>query len=440
MDKRGSHKSAPVRSVDHCRARPGGLKSRASMSGTRDAISVVDLFCGAGGLSLGLRHAGFNVVHSVDHFDAAVSTYRHNLGRHIVDAEITGAMDLPSAQVIAGGPPCQGFSSAGARRTGDRRNTLVSVFASLIVRYRPLAFIFENVEGFLTAENGDYVLDLLEPVIEAGYRVHLRKINAANFGVPQHRKRVLGIGGLGWDPSFPEATHTAIGAPGSALAGTHLPLAPSLLAAIKGLPNPEHAPPGQPRGHFAIPLDSDDMVRVSALLQGQSMRDLPKHLWHDSYKRRAFRRVMDGTPTERRGGAPYGLRRLIGEHPSKAITSGARTEFVHPTADRYLTLRECARIQTFPDSFEFYGSQAEQTLLVGNAVPPMLAEVVGRQLRTDLREAADLGQSTGALLSFVPTLSSGMSPALQSVVDRVSRAFEKRGTPSTMPQMVMSWR
>ena len=400
--------------------------------------TVVDLFCGAGGLSLGLHRAGFDVVRSVDHFGAAVTTYRNNLGDHVVDAEITPQLELPTVQVIAGGPPCQGFSSAGSRRAGDRRNTLVSVFADLIVRHRPVAFIFENVEGFLTAENGDYVLDLLEPVIEAGYRVHLRKINAANFGVPQHRKRVLGIGGLGWDPSFPEVTHTAIGAPGAMLAGTHLPLAPSLLSAIEGLPRPTREPPGVPQGHFAAPLDDDDLVRVSALLQGQSMRDLPKRLWHESYKRRAFRRVMDGTPTERRGGAPYGLRRLVGDHPSKAVTSGARTEFVHPTQNRYLTLRECARLQTFPDAFKFYGSQAEQILLVGNAVPPMLAEIIGRSLDSGIRVSVPESLH-GALLSFVPTMSNGMSPALQTVVDRVSRTFEKRGTPSAMPQMVMAW-
>ena len=347
--------------------------------------------------------------------------------------------DLPHVDVIAGGPPCQGFSSAGLRRAGDRRNTLVSVFASLVVKHRPRAFIFENVEGFLTAEDGDRVMDLLEPVIDAGYRVHLRKINAANYGVPQHRKRVLGIGGLGWDPSFPESTHSAIGAPGSTLAGVHLPLAPTLLSALRSLPRPTVEPPGVPAGHFAIPLDPDDLERVHALKQGQSMRDLPEVLWHESYRRRAFRRVMDGTPTERRGGAPYGLRRLVGDHPSKTITSGARTEFVHPTDDRYLTLRECVRLQTFPDSFEFIGTQAEQTLLVGNAVPPTLGRFVGRCLAADLRTQSD-GALPGALLSFIPTLSVGMSPALESVVDRVSRTFEKRGTPFVMPQTVMAWR
>src|SRR5208282_4786550 len=98
----------------------------------------------------------------------------------------------------------------------DKRNSLVACFAETVARMRPTAFLFENVEGFLTAEDGDRVVDLLEPLLGAGYRIHLRKVNAANYGVPQHRKRVIAIGGLGWEPTFPQATHAAFGAPGAA--------------------------------------------------------------------------------------------------------------------------------------------------------------------------------------------------------------------------------
>jgi DNA (cytosine-5)-methyltransferase 1 len=213
-------------------------------------------------------------------------------------------------------------------------------------------------------------------------------------------------------------------------------MAPSLLAAMKGLPPPASAPPGEPSGHFATPLHADDLARVKALGQGQSMRDLPEHFWHESYRRRAFRRVQDGTPTDNRGGAPYGLRRLFGDHPSKAVTSGSRAEFVHPLEDRYLTMRECARIQTFPDTFEFVGAMADQTLVVGNAVPPMLGEVLGRSLAQDLRRATPK-RHRGALLSFVPTLSSGMSPALERVVDRVSAKFGE--TEAAKRQLVLGW-
>ena len=111
------------------------------------------------------------------------------------------------------------------RLAGDNRNTLVSVFAQLVARVRPPAFVFENVEGMLTTEKGQRIDDLLGPLVAGGYRVHLRKVNAANYGVPQHRKRVVAIGGLGFDPTFPEPTRSAFGAPGATLAATHLPLA-----------------------------------------------------------------------------------------------------------------------------------------------------------------------------------------------------------------------
>lgn len=389
-------------------------------------MNVIDLFCGAGGLSLGLSRVGFRSVLALDHSRAAVETHRRNLGDAAQIVEISEDTRLPDAAVIVGGPPCQGFSSAGQRRAGDRRNTLVSVFAELIATHHPLAFVFENVEGFLTAENGDHVLDLLEPLVAAGYLIHLRKINAADYGVPQHRKRVLAIGGLGWDPGFPEPSHSAFGAPGAHRPARHPPT-PSVIHALRGLPAPNVDPPGFPQGHFAALLEESDRLRVSALRPGQTMRDLPEDLWHDSYRRRAFRRVMDGTPSERRGGAPCGIRRLVGSEPSKTITSGARSEFVHPTEHRYLTLRECARIQTFPDAFEFVGSQSDQTLLVGNAVPPLLGEVIGLHLAERLATARP-GRTAGALLTFMPTSSTGMSPALRKTTERLLQSFVTLGT------------
>src|SRR5438874_540889 len=131
----------------------------------------VDLFCGAGGLSLGLKLAGFELLSAVDNSKAAVQTYRENVGQHCREESISEETDLPDADVIAGGPPCQGFSSAGLRRQGDQRNSLVTCFARIVARRRPLAFVFENVEGFLTSEDGAYVMDLLAPLVEAGYRI-----------------------------------------------------------------------------------------------------------------------------------------------------------------------------------------------------------------------------------------------------------------------------
>jgi DNA (cytosine-5)-methyltransferase 1 len=396
---------------------------------THTAPTVLDLFCGAGGLSLGFKRAGFRILAALDNDAAAVETHRSNLGSEAHAISIDLNTELPKARVLIGGPPCQGFSSAGMRRPGDPRNGLVAVFSSLIVRLRPEAFVFENVEGFLTTAHGERVFDLLDPLIDAGYRVHLRKVNAANFGVPQHRKRVIAIGGLGWDPTFPCPTHSAYGAPGATLIGRHLPPTPTLLETLNRLPEPTTQAPGEPEDHFHRPLRGIDLERIKELKPGQTMRDLPPELWHNSYHRRAYRRVMDGTPTERRGGAPAGLRRLHPDHPSKAITAAARAEFVHPIEDRFLTLRECATLQTFPDDFRFVGTQSERAVLIGNAVPPALAEVIARALRVEL-ESRRTRVSEGCLLSFVPTVSDGMSPALASLIREVMDRF-----PSASPQL-----
>ena len=146
----------------------------------KHTYTVLDLFCGAGGLSLGLRRAGFRIIAAYDNWQPAIETYAANFDDPIERIDITEDSHLPKADLIVGGPPCQGFSSAGMRRDEDARNTLVRVFARLVAAAKPRAFLFENVEGFLTGSRGRFIFDLLEPLIEAGYRVHLRKLNAAN--------------------------------------------------------------------------------------------------------------------------------------------------------------------------------------------------------------------------------------------------------------------
>jgi DNA (cytosine-5)-methyltransferase 1 len=387
----------------------------------KDRLTVLDLFCGAGGMSRGFSDAGFEVLLAADKNPAAVKTYSKNFSHPALELDLASSVDLPQASVIVGGPPCQGFSSAGARREGDPRNTLVGSFARIIATQRPKAFVFENVEGFLTGEGGAHVLELLDPLIAAGYRIHLKKINAANYGVPQHRKRVVAIGGLGWDPTFPEPTHAAFGAPGAASHAAHLPLCPTVSDALRGLPPATETDiSGNPQGHFYKELSASARLRAEQLSPGMTMGNLPPALQHTSYQRRSARRVSDGTPSEHRGGAPAGVRRLAPNEPCKAITSGARTEFLHPREHRNITLRECARLQTFADDFVFCGSPSDQALLIGNAVPPLLAFQIALQLRTDL-ESLQKTYNEGALLSFVLTRSSGMSPALQRTSELVIR-------------------
>ena len=405
---------------------------------TSTEFTFVDLFCGAGGTSLGFQQSGFRCVGAIDNDETAVKTCQLNFQHQAWRNEITEKTELSHTDVIIGGPPCQGFSSAGMRRAEDVRNSLVRVFSELVARHKPRAFVFENVEGFLTTDKGERVFDLLTPLIQAGYRIHLRKINAANYGVPQHRKRVIAIGGLEWDPTFPEPSNKAFGAPGSSRMFRSLPPCPVLGDVLMELPPPTKSPPGIPHGHYTREISEIDRKRIFLLKPGQSMKHLPSDLWHDSYQRRAFRRVKDGTPTERRGGPPFGLRRLKADQPSKAITSGAISEFVHPSEDRFLTLRECARVQTFPDDYFFSGTPSQVILQIGNAVPPTLAHAIAQTLRNDLEvnESASKTQE-GALLSFVPTTSSGMSPALQDVYAAVNGKFRMHRT--TRMEQLQLW-
>ena len=391
-------------------------------------MAAIDLFCGVGGLSAGLRQAGWRVVHAVDRCAVAVQSYDLNFTQSALLEGLSWRSELPAADLIVGGPPCQGFSSAGRRTPEDARNSSVAVFAHLVAKHRPRAFLFENVEGFLTGDNGRWVLDLLEPLIHAGYCIHLRKVNAAHYGVPQHRKRVIALGGLGWDPGFPPITHGAAGMPGASRVGQGLPLCPSVEDALRDLPSPAARIRGR-RSYsdhdYRVPRGAD-IDRIRALKPGQTMKDLPERLWHETYRRRAYRRVMDGTPSERRGGPPSGLRRLHGDQPAKAITSGATSEFVHPTDDRTLTLRECARIQTFPDDFRFSGTLAQKALLIGNALPPRLGEVFGLHIKkaiaTNRHRTGRPGGELG-LKSFVVTNADAMSPALQRTAALVQQRY-----------------
>lgn len=400
-----------------------------------ERLSSVDLFSGAGGLMLGLQLAGFDTLMANDNWPPAIDTLKHNFDgakvspddiRELSAADVLARTDGVTPLLIAGGPPCQGFTSAGARRASDQRNTLVGEFARMVAELQPKWFLFENVEGFLTMSEGDFVVDLLDGVLDGGYQVRLRKVNVANYGVPQLRKRVIAVGSLGADPGFPSPSHHAYGAPGAEIERTAaLPPAPTVADALDGLGVPASSAQDEAiQGHIAPRISESDAVRFRLLLQGQTMRDLPRVLQHRSFTRRANRRVADGMPTERRGGAPAGLRRLRADEPSKAVTSAATREFLHPLVDRCLTLRECARLQGFPDSFEFVGNRSEQATLIGNAIPPNFGEVFGGWIAdksySHLTETAD----SARLLEFQVTNGTGMSPALHSVVRRINARYQ----------------
>lgn len=427
--------------------------------------SVVSLFSGAGGMSLGFTQAGFAPALSADVDADACATYARNLGGAIrnvdlsrpdiaFEAELRGHR---GAFALIGGPPCQGFSSAGGKRGDDERNRLIFNYFHIVDLLRPRWFLFENVEGLLTSDGGGSVVELVRRFVRSGYRVRLEKVNFASYGLPQARKRVLLVGNsLNLDFDLPPATH-------SFNAGKHkvagpLPVAPSFDEATGGLgpageavrgfaayglasvPVPEQYEALMREGndtggatlHNAPPVSDGVRAIIHHLAPGQTMKDVPEALWHDSYRKRANRRVADGTPTERRGGAPSGVKRLRGDLNALTVTSAATREFIHPGEDRPLTLREAARLQSFPDRYLFQGGAASVAQQIGNAFPPLAAKVLALHIAAlDATVASSAAaNSTGGLIGFRLTDALGMSPALartHSLLATMARAARQMG-------------
>ncbi len=401
--------------------------------------TAISLFAGAGGCSLGFKNAGFNLLLAIDNNEDAVSTYNMNfLDTPCLKEDITrlDAEDIlrhagikkGKLDFLIGGPPCQGFSSAGIQFWDDPRNKLLKHYVRLLHGLRPRWFLMENVEGLLTANRGNFIYEVTKGFIEAGYIVRLHKLYAHWYGLPQKRKRVFIIGNLSGLPfAFPSPTHTDKVNQRN-LFGLKSPL--SISDAISDLPDPgereeivlayTQLPQNEyqrlMRGnkvldHWAAGLNSETLERIKHLAPGQTMKDLPKQLQHPSFQRRAFRRVMDGTPTEKRGGAPSGLKRLRAHEPSLTITSAAIREFVHPFENRFLTIRECARIQSFPDDFQFYGTTNSKIVQIGNAIPPLIAQVLAKHIMS-LQTIHEKQKHKDGLLGYFLTKADSMSPTL----------------------------
>ncbi len=420
---------------------------------------VVSLFAGAGGFSTGFAQAGLKPLFGAEIDADACKSYELNVGSpcHQLDLstvepsllqELTGGA---KPFIVIGGPPCQGFSTAGPRNATDPRNQLIFNYLGIVERLSPRWFIFENVEGLLTSGGGEDLARLVREFVGMGYSVRLQKVNLAAYGVPQTRKRVLIIGNrLGIDFQFPRELFSFDS--GKAKKASGLPMAPTLNDAVAGLgpaatskgalvayasPTPVNQfdalmRTGNDTGSVThhVRADPAERMQVELLKPGQTMKDLPPELWHESYARRANRRVADGTPTEKRGGAPSGIKRLHGNLQSLTITGAAAREFIHPAEHRPLTIRECARIQTFPDRYQWVGNNASVIQQIGNAVPPFAGERLARHLKAlDGAFGADTQSakpSEARFLGFVLTESFGMSPALKSTESLLAEIHQGR--------------
>ena len=348
----------------------------------RATLKFGDLFCGAGGFTQGLEQAGLECVLGAEFNDYAVEAYRKNFTHECLkidlsteENQILVAKKLKDANVdlVVGGPPCQGFSIFGNRRfvntknhdlTQDKRNDLVFAFANIVVLSETPWFIMENVPGILSAHNGEYVAAIEKYFKDNGYRTEHRVINAADYGAPQLRRRFILIG-TKTDLAFPFPKAKYFEVPES---WQHpYRTVEEVLTDLT-----DESTLGKYKNHNAPKHSLIVAERFSYIPEGEKMdvNVLPEHL-------------KLGTKT----GKPVAnfshvFSRLDRKKPSCTIVPGHNALPVHPTLNRTLTVREAARIQTFPDEFEFVGPIINQCLQVGNAFPCIVAQSFGERLRT----------------------------------------------------------
>lgn len=351
--------------------------------------TCLDLFSGAGGLSRGFFDAGYDVVLGVDNDETALKTFRENHGSaetmklDLFDHKnIDIIMDFLREKgikldVLVGGPPCQGFSVAGPRKLDDRRNTLYTAMVELAERIGPQAVVLENVPGMIQTNGGIGAARVVEDFARIGYRMVPKLLYGPDYGLPQIRKRVffVGLKDSGKEFVFPDPT---VGKGDYISCRDAIGDLPSLQTPegeiLYGEEIQEYAmPPQNPyqermrrnsseiQNHIgSVPIEKTKQM-ISLVPEGKNYKALPEP-YRNLYKYHEA------------------LTRYKSDSPSLTINTGHRSHF-HYKWNRIPTVRESARLQSFPDDFIFYGNKSEQYRQVGNAVPPMLGQVVAEALK-----------------------------------------------------------
>lgn len=332
-------------------------------NGHTRVLTLIDLFAGAGGFTLGFVQAGFQPIFSVEINKDAALTYTTNFGPHCTTDDINDVTGFPFADAIIGGPPCQGFSNLGAHVPNDPRNQLWRHFIRAVRQVRPKVFVVENVPPLLNSAEG---AEMIREAKDLGYEVGAKILNAADYGAPQRRKRAIIIGNRAGIPLFPEPTH--VDPKKKDLTTQHLCNWVTVRQAIGDLP-PE--PTGH-SWHIGRNPTAKSLERYRHIPSEGNRWNLPKHLTPQCW----IKKTKGGTDL-------FG--RLSWDAPSVTI----RTEFfkpekgryLHPQAQRPITHREAARLQGFPDDFAWNGSRIEVAKQIGNAVPVKLAYAIAKAVK-----------------------------------------------------------
>lgn len=381
--------------------------------------TAVDLFSGAGGLTLGFQAAGFNVVLASDISKSCARTHTRNLPEvpfMLADIGAISGSDIlrkcglrrGELDVLIGGPPCQGFSILGQRVLNDPRNGLFGDFIRLAGELLPRVAVIENVPGLATMHNGVLLREIGEAFRALGYRVDCAELLAAQYGVPQMRWRMFFVAWREADSAFayfPTPTHGNAGigdlVPNRTVRKDQVAGFVTIADAISDLPSVRSGEivdryDGPPRSayqvamregtrtlhnHYAPRLNALNLERIRHLKPGQDWRDLPRELLP-----LGMQRALRKDHTRR-------YRRMTWDGVARSIITRFRDpksgEYIHPEETRTITIREAARIQSFPDWFVFESGYSDQYDQVGNAVPPLLARAVGHSVKMLLDDRAE---------------------------------------------------
>jgi DNA (cytosine-5)-methyltransferase 1 len=333
--------------------------------------TVLDLFSGCGGMSLGFEQAGFEIKLGIDNWSDALLTFKNNhKNSNVIENDLSlldpSTIGIDSVDIIIGGPPCQGFSIAGKRIIEDKRNDLYKSFVKFVKFFKPKAFVMENVPNILSMENGVIKDRIVNDFSNLGYTVVYKVLMASDFGVPQNRKRAFFVGiANGNSFEFPEklkkskiTSYEAISdLPDlSIIDNSKYPL-----SSVSDYQNKMRDNSIRLYNHQLTKHKEKTIKIISLVPDGGNYKDLPKHL-------KNTRKVN------------IAWTRLNSQKPSFTIDTGHRHHF-HYKYNRVPTVRESARIQSFPDNFIFLGNKTSQYKQVGNAVPPLLAECLGNKLK-----------------------------------------------------------
>jgi DNA (cytosine-5)-methyltransferase 1 len=340
--------------------------------------TVIDLFCGCGGLSSGFNKADYDITLGIDHWKDAISTFNYNHDKPVgivadlfketpkTISEKTGVL---KADIIIGGPPCQGFSIAGKRVIDDERNQLYKSFVSFVKFYKPKVFLMENVPNIISMGGGIVKDTIIKDFEKLGYNVVYKILLASDYGVPQNRRRAFFVGTKNnTEFIFPKPTFEKHIVSQDAI--SDLP-ENSLVDGTKYSIKPKSdyqkfIRNGSEEIHnHEITNHKEQTVEIIAMVpDGGNYKSLPKEL-HETRK------------------VNIAWTRLNSQKPSFTIDTGHRHHF-HYKFNRVPTVRESARIQSFPDNFIFQCSKTSQYKQVGNAVPPVLAKVLAETIKSYL--------------------------------------------------------